>query len=380
MTIHCTNMPTCLHHVADCLRLFADRSRHFIGARIFSARVLRVSLITVFVLCMGLTGMSDDHSDVISSQTLINSTLPSPEVSDSEVWELSTRHLPDSFRCINVENPGFDVHRFTNCRWQKDEVENALVHDNRLTILYVHGNFMEQCNARQRALIVDQFLKTRTCQPYRLIMLSWPSQRENKPLRDVYENAHTAECQSLYFAWLLDRLSDRPQVSILGFSFGSRAVTGGLHLVSGGSIPGLCYRSVRPPESTGTIYRVGLVAPAIDRSWLTSRGRNGMALEHVDALINLYNSRDPVLRRFRFMDRLSNPIAAGFAGFVGLEGLSNPRARMPLESSSRVRQFDCGSVIGTTHSEKSYYGECPYFRLLIDNLLWKESSGEGIPR
>jgi hypothetical protein len=260
-----------------------------------------------------------------------------------------------------------------NC-WLRSDIEEALPANGTgmLTIIYVHGNFMERNNALERVRIVERYFREQTDRPFRLLMLSWPSQRESKPLRDVLANAESAECQSLYFAWMLQRLRNEPQVSVLGFSFGARAVTGGLHLDAGGAIPGLT--SPPTPNQDPTIkYRVGLVAPAMDRHWLERNGRHQLAMTHVESMVNLYNSKDPILRRFRFIDRISRPIAAGFAGFTGIALLSDPRVTSPLTGQSRIRQYDCGSVIGTTHSEKSYYGECPYFRKVIQHLLWKES-------
>jgi len=302
-------------------------------------------------------------------------SLQSSSVDDlSEVWEISTRHLPDRFRCINTDDPGFDVHRFDCVRgWRKDSLEAALADDGRLPILYVHGNFMERNNSLNRVLIINNYLKPRAGRPYRLIMFSWPSQRESKPLHDVFENAESAECQSLYVAWLLEKLGRHSQVSVLGFSFGARSVTGALHLASGGSVPGFVHKSVAPDDGVQSLYRVGLVAPALDRTWLMPNGKHRMALDRVDAIINLYNSKDPILRRFRFLDGGARPVAAGFAGFIGLSGTSDPRVTVPLSGQSKLRQYDCGFVIGTTHSEKSYYGECPYFGTVLDNLLWKES-------
>ena len=308
----------------------------------------------------------------------------------SEVWELSSRHLPEKFRCIDPQSPGLEALRRTETGWQRDDLESALVDDGRLTIVYVHGNFMERNNARERALILNQYLARRSERPYRLLMLSWPSTREPHPLRDVYENAESAECQALFVGWLLERLRDHSEVSLLGFSFGARAVTGGLHFAAGGTIPGFQYRSIGgalqgydategsiESVSQGPRYRVALVAPAVDRSWLARGGKHAKGMESVSGLINLYNSQDPILRRFRFLDRLSRPVAAGFAGFVGaqgFEGIANPRSTEPLETSKKIRQFDCGSVIGTTHSERSYYAQCPYFHLVLDHLLGQESN------
>jgi hypothetical protein len=293
----------------------------------------------------------------------------------SSIYEISTRHLPDRFRSIPFDQPNVEVNKWTGNRWQCSHVDAALptIGTGELTIIYVHGNFMERNNALERVRIVDRYLRTQTDRPYRLLMLSWPSQREKKPLRDVRLNAESAECESLYVAWMLQRLRNEPQVSLLGFSFGARAVTGGLHLDAGGFIPGYAVPPM-PNRDSSLNYRLGLVAPAIDRHWIEKNGRHHLALTHVDSMINLYNSRDPILRRFRFLDRISQPIAAGFAGFAAFGGVFDPRVTSPLAGQSRIRQYDCGSVIGTTHSEKSYYGECPYFRTMIQHLLWIDST------
>jgi len=293
----------------------------------------------------------------------------------SSIYEISTRHLPAQFRSISFDQPNVEVNKLMGNGWQRTNVEDALPTGGTgmLTIIYVHGNFMERNNALERVRIVDRYFRAQTDRPYRLLMLSWPSQREKKPLRDVLSNAESAECESLYVAWMLQRLRNEPQISLLGFSFGAKAVTGGLHLDAGGVIPGYS-TSPHANRDDSLNYRLGLVAPAIDRHWIEKRGRHHLALTHVDSMINLYNSRDPILRRFRFLDRFSRPIAAGFAGFSGFEVLFDPRVTSPLAGQSRIRQYDCGSVIGTTHSERSYYGECPYFRTMIHHLLWKDSA------
>jgi hypothetical protein len=298
------------------------------------------------------------------------------EEETSEVWELSTRHYPDRFRSLPLGDlPVRAYKHIPGAGWHFDSLDSALIDDGRLTILYVHGNFMERNNARDRVLILNRYLKAKATRPYRLLMLSWPSAREPHPLRDVYENAESAESQALVVARLLERLGSQSQVSVLGFSFGARAVTGGLHFASGGTVPGYVPPLQYPYEGQLSRYRVALVAPAVDRSWVSESGRHAHALDRVDGLINLYNSRDPILRRFRFIDRLSRPVAAGFAGFLGAQGfesIADPRSTQPLATTKRIEQYDCGGVIGTTHSERSYYGECPYFCKVLDHLLWND--------
>jgi hypothetical protein len=278
--------------------------------------------------------------------------------------------------------PQFDVHRWQNGSWQKGTIEEVLgpsqtLGSDPLTIVYVHGNWMERCNALGRVRIVDGHLKGRACEPYRLIMFSWPSQHEDKVIREVRDHATCADVQSFYLAWLLQSLqASASRVSLEGFSFGARTVSGALHLQAGGQIYGrsalaspFASTEIASESTNGpSLHRVSLVAPAIDRSWLTPCGRYSKAMTQVDRLVNLYNSKDPVLRRFRFVDSVTRPIAAGF---TGLEAASNPPATSPLQGQDRIEQYDCRSAIGSTHDEVSYYSECSYFRVAIDNLLWK---------
>ena len=320
--------------------------------------------------------MLDSNEEVATrfpvSKALGKTNITQSEISaQSEIFEVSTRHLPDQLRSINFDCPNVEVNQWLGNHWERSSIDTALppADNGMLSIIYVHGNFMERDNALNRVRIVDNYLRSQTSRSYRLIMLSWPSQREKKFLRDVFSNNEAAECESLYVAWMLGRLRSHSQVSLLGFSFGAKAVTGGLHLDAGGTLPGYA-RVPFEPNNKMHLYRLGLVAPAVDRQWLQTNGRHHLAFANVDGVVNLYNSRDPVLRRFRFLDRLSQPIAAGFAG---IETAFTPRITSPLAGQSAIRQYDCGTVIGTTHSEKSYYGECPYFRTLIRHVLWEDT-------
>lgn len=292
---------------------------------------------------------------------------------ESIIYEVSTRHLSDRFCVINEETPELQVCHWENCRWTTSSLEQALLGNDMLTIVYVHGNFMEKENTRERVRIVDAYLKRQAKENYRLILFSWPSEKQRPVLRDAADNAKVAEMESLYLAWILKQLQSQSRVSLLGFSYGARTVTGALHLDSGGTIPGLTFQS--PNSTRQNPYRLGLIAPAVDKKWLTSSGRYCCALNQVNGFVNLYNSRDPVLRRFRFVDNVTRPIAGGLNGF---DGLYDPRSISPLAGgdTENVRQFDCGAIIGTTHSEKSYLGKCPYFQVLVDNLLWNPSTHE----
>ncbi|XZE19676.1 hypothetical protein SH449x_005002 [Pirellulaceae bacterium SH449] len=314
--------------------------------------------------------LGDDQADTSDELTTSESL---PRCAESEIFEVSTRHLSDRFCSIDENAPNFQVCKWEFCRWNPSTIQDALNGEDKLTIIYVHGNFMERNNTRDRVRIIDSYLKRQANENYRLILLSWPSEKQRPVLRDAAENAKVAERESLYLAWILKQLRSQSRVSLLGFSYGARTVTGALHLDAMGTIPGLTLYS--PAEPRENPYRLGLIAPAVDKNWLTPYGRYCCALSQVDGFVNLYNSRDPVLRRFRFVDNASRPIAGGLNGF---EGLSDPRSLTPLASgdSANVRQYDCGAIIGTTHSEVSYFSKCPYFRGLLDNVLWNSPSLE----
>ena len=134
-------------------------------------------------------------------------------------------------------------------------------------------------------------------------------------------------------------------IGYLGYSFGSPIVCGAHHLLAGGTLSGYQLAEL-PPQ----IYpdRISLIAPAFDRQGLTARGKYNQALVGVDKVVNLYNSVDPILKRFRFFDRNSSPVAAGFAGII------DPSSTSPLNADQRIMQFDC-RCIGRTHLELDYH-------------------------
>lgn len=321
--------------------------------------VMHLSLIlSVAALSSGTVAA---ESNTTTPSVLQEVCVQSPQSFGGDVWELSTRHLG----CVDSRRSGWldklQALRWTGRGWTSSTIDEALSKSAGATvaprtILYVHGNWMERDNARERVNIVDRYLARRATEPYRIMMLSWPSERNQPVLKDIRSNAAMSDANSVIVAELLRALSESPtQVSLLGFSLGARSVTGGLHMDAQNPIP--------HPS-----YRVSLVAPAVDKNWLQPGGKESLALTHVERMVNLYNSKDPILRRFRFIDSVARPIAGGFAGF---EGLSTARSTKPLENNPLIRQYDCGGSIGATHSERSYYGECPYFCIALDNLLGK---------
>jgi Alpha/beta hydrolase of unknown function (DUF900) len=234
-----------------------------------------------------------------------------------EIWEISTRHLPGS-ACRGANPIPFEVHRWNTCRWERSTIEEATGTTGTtgatgtsglvpLTIIYVHGNFMERDNARERVRIVNSHVARCATESYRLLMFSWPSQRDHRIIQDTRENAQLADAEAYYLASLLQMVTATSEkVSLLGFSFGARTVIGALHLDAGGTLPCM---PVLPPSVAHAPYRVSLVAPAVDRNWLQPNGKHSYAMNNIDQLVNLYNSKDPILRRLPTRSQLALPVS-----------------------------------------------------------------------
>ena len=64
----------------------------------------------------------DGTGETNSSRLSLN-PYSSLDSSLSEVWELSSRHLPEKFRCIDSQSPGLEALRRTETGWQRDDLE-----------------------------------------------------------------------------------------------------------------------------------------------------------------------------------------------------------------------------------------------------------------
>lgn len=278
------------------------------------------------------------------------------------IWEISSRDLPE---CIPTNcNFNFKVSRLENCTWNAsseaalltEAIENPI-----RTIIYAHGNWFSVCDARDRVQKVYRQAICLTNEPIRIILVSWPSEKRDRFAKDVIGKKTLLSASSFYLANFIERYPDTQPIGLLGYSFGGRIVCGALHLMHGGTIDGhsLCFI----PRSL-ECYKMGLIAPAFDSSALAPGGKFSEAMKSIDHLVNLYNSRDPILRRFRFFDRQNEPVAAGFSGLAGLSG---SMANQPLENDPRIEQFDC-RVIGRTHDELEYF-KCSAIRNCLLNVL-----------
>jgi hypothetical protein len=279
---------------------------------------------------------------------------PSAGKDHAELWLLSTRCAP---LCGDLEVGKEQIHywRFAaDCRWEPEAAGDFFrpSADHRPTVFVIHGNRESADEAIEFAWPVYQYLKERSeCRPFRLVIWSWPSDRvarRNRP--DVQIKASYCDPQSYYLADHLRRLDSAAPVYLTGYSFGSRIIAGGLHLLGGGCLAGrqlppeagqvdnlfhpsiklitgqvdnLSYTVDKPTTGHGgnLSYKAAhpsihalLVAGAMPSYWLAPDQRNGLALSQVEAAWITCNGCDPVLRWYPRLYGRGGPEALGYVG------------------------------------------------------------------
>jgi hypothetical protein len=231
--------------------------------------------------------------------------------------------------------------------WQPASLDQ-LIHDaeDSVTSIHIHGNRIDQSVAIERGWAVYHEWVQRDGNATRLtfIVWSWPSSKIRGQLKDVRAKAERTKFECVYVARLLAALPAGARISMTGHSYGARIICGAAHLIAGCDLSG--YRledaTAGPPRN----IRAVLSAAAMHNYWLSPGCYMGCALTQMDRVLNLYNSSDPALRFYRFIERGSKPAALGYTGSVfcdDADGLAN-----------RIDEVNVVGVVGNEHSFLQY--------------------------
>lgn len=265
------------------------------------------------------------------------------------IWLVSSRGLTHCACAANVENPNLSVYRIHDGGCLPSDVESFSCNrdPSRPLVVYVHGNRMSSCDLLERALpIYKSIRRCRVSQCIDWVIWSWPSDKEGLPIEDARKKAQRTDAQSLYLSWFLHpHVSVATPVTMIGYSFGSRVISGSLHSLSGRSLAG---RELNLPPVSGAQINVGMIAPAMDSASLSHNGRFYMATDNMGDLTLLYNHKDAVLKRFWRLARVRQQTALGYSG---------PKSFASRQDGSAVcvRSKDCSNLIGRSHGELDYY-------------------------
>jgi hypothetical protein len=275
-----------------------------------------------------------------------------------QIWVISTRGLGCP-AAIDAP-PAFSVKRCSpGGSWTASSIDEFLAHDDPAvpTCFVFHGNRMDARLAIDEGMLAYRQLTIGLPpeQGVRFVIWSWPSDRIHGILNDIRTKALRTNTESMYLAWTLHQLNPNTPVSLVGFSFGARIASGGLHLLAGGSLNGF---SLGTAGASRTSVRVVLAAAALHNHWLAEDHYHGEALEVVDSMLLVNNDCDWALKRYRFIDTCLCAEALGYTGMTG----HSPHY-------GKVRQCDACDELGKHHDWQNYL-ESPGISAMMRQTVW----------
>ncbi|MFC1757683.1 hypothetical protein ACFL2H_02810 [Planctomycetota bacterium] len=261
--------------------------------------------------------------------------------SEFDDWIICTRHLPiptgRTAVCCKMR-----YWRRTADTWTLSSAEefHATLEPQTTVCVFVDGNRIEAEEADYRGKIVRRKLDC-CVTPVRFVNWSWPSEQIRGPVRDARTKIARANGNAYYLASWISELPARQSTSLIGYSLGSRVVSGAIHILEGGTFAsnslGGVVSSVNP--------RVLFIAATIPHRWLQRGGENELFLMGVARVLSIYNSNDKVLRLFKY-DRSSD-------GGIVLGHRPIPRGTLgPI--APLIRQVDVASRIRKNHGLQHY--------------------------
>ena len=284
--------------------------------------------------------------------------------SHERLWLISTRGSSNREGRFHHWVLGADNQFHLSCADAFAQTDNAEVP----TIFFLHGNRTSRQWAVRDGWHLYRFCKTNAGgRAFRYVIWSWPSDRigrRNRP--DVQIKACRADEQSLYLAMCLEGISGDVPLSLVGHSFGARAISGALHILGGGSVASRTLAHI--PEPRTAPIRVALVAAAMNSDWLSPGHRNGNALNQVERVLVTRNSRDNALKWYTHLYRLHGPAALGFVGATGFNQLQGAK----LETVSLTCQ------VGREHRWAAYFASSSLQNTLERYTFCEQDGGEPV--
>jgi hypothetical protein len=232
-------------------------------------------------------------------------------------------------------------------RWRLSEEESFFAADDPEvpTIIFIHGNRDDWNQALDDAWLARKVLKEAARgRPFRFAIWSWPSERVGKRARpDVQLKASYSDVESYYLAERLADFKPEVPVSMIGYSFGARIITGALHLLGGGEVAGR--RLDRQLPEHRKPFQAVLVAAATDADSLHKGRCNGLCLAHIDRMLVTVNGCDPALRWYPRMYGRCGPSALGYTGPAG------------DLNSKQLELLDVTCGVGNVHAWECYIAD-----------------------
>lgn len=247
---------------------------------------------------------------------------------------------------VQIEN--YQASGESGCRqWQASNLANVVGADPAVsTLIFVHGNRLTNWDAKCEGLAAYRRI-VRNCadvSPVRFVIFSWPSAQISGPLKDVRVKAARTRPAGCQLAWFVDQLPAETPITMVGFSFGARIVTGSLHILGGGSLSGMGVGELQHPNRQPV--NVVLLASALNSDWLCPGHYHGQAMTIVHQMVLVNNCEDRAMKYYHFSTTCGKPQALGYCG---------PTCIDPA-SASKIVELNVARYVGTEHDLFCYLG------------------------
>lgn len=249
---------------------------------------------------------------------------------------------------------------------------------------WIHGYGVLPQEAIDVGLAAHERFVAATEPPIRFVVWSWPSEREGyRRVKDIREKGCRTQVEAYCLAWLISQMKADADISLVGYSYGTRVIAGGLHLVGGGEVCGLGLASptlVLASDQGGQGHavrresrncRAVLLAAAMGSDWLVEGGFNEHALGQTSEMLSIYSSSDRVLKFYPLATREKHDTALGYRGLAPLP----PRD----EGNGKYAELDVGYLIGGEHDLETYLGHLEITAAAREALAPTTTPGEGGP-
>ncbi len=302
---------------------------------------------------------------------------PGFERSADELWLVDCRALTTVRSAAEHIDQRFRTWRFARGqeKWQAVPERDYLqaVQMVMPTCVWVHGDRVDCDRAFQIGREVYQQLvgEQEDLPPLRFVIWSWPTthQLRGRPLKDARMKAARADAAGYSLGWMLNQFPPASPVSLLGFSFGARVVTGAVHVTAGGQLAG--YEIPGQDDRRATGYQVVLIAAAMGNNWLEAGQKYDQAFVRIDRLLLLNNCQDWVLKRYHLLKCGNGCEALGYTGLGAPDSLADHRAR--------ISQVNAGPYIGKQHRWGPYIYSAPLMGKMRATLLGQSPAPVELP-
>ncbi len=224
-------------------------------------------------------------------------------LSADQIWFVSARE----YDCATTDLSRISVQHLDAGCWHADSFENLVAehqnHPETPTVIFVHGNRMDEYWAKRRGMeLLQHGLPPEGCRPpVRLVIWAWRSDKICGPRIDFEIKAARAVRMGTVLAATLNELHG-PSPRLVGYSLGAQVIA---QAFIGHEI------DAAPP------YRLAFIAPVLDKNFAATHCHDNIVSRQTEKAFVWINSRDPVARLAgRYNSRQTSGAACTFDQWI----------------------------------------------------------------